>query len=131
MMMENGADEGGNMPKRSIIVISVMICLVSLLVVLGCGTGDQGPVSRVSPQDLVTAGSGDNQGGPGGGGGGQCGARIIGTSITGACVILDSGCLLVQCTDIATPGWCNTWNSSGGFFNATWYSDQTCAQLGY
>jgi hypothetical protein len=119
-------------------IMTVMLLGLILAVgVISCGGGDEANGTgnpRLNPADVTTdfarGGGTDGTGGPGQGGG-QCGAGVIGTSNTGACVILDSACLLVQCTDIATPGWCNLWNSSGGFYNATWYSDQTCAQLGY
>jgi hypothetical protein len=105
-----------------------VIMVLAALSMISCGGGDGGPLPQANPTLI-----GENGGGGGGGvgGGGQCSSGIIGSSTTGACVILDSQCLLVQCLDIATPGWCNLWNNTGGFYNATWYSDQTCAQLGY
>jgi len=106
------------MPKRSVIVISIMIGLVALLVVLGCGTGDNGPVSRVSPQDLVTAGSGGDEGGPGGGGGGATGACVMTVMSTDVCYgnLTNSICQQVASGLGTTPAWTN---------------GATCQSLGY
>lgn len=104
------------MPKRSVIVMSIMIGLVSLLIVLGCGTGDKGPVSRVSPQDLVTAG--DDQGGSGGPGGGATGACVMTVMSTNVCYgnLTNSICQQVASGLGAIPAWT---------------SGVTCQSLGY
>jgi len=117
--MENGVDEGGNMPKRSVIVMSIMIGLTSLLIALGCGTGDKGPVPRATPQDLViSGGTGTDQGGPSGPGGGG----------TGACVITFMG--TNECYGNLTNSSCQQVASSLGIPPA-WTSGATCQSLGY
>lgn len=110
------------MTKRSVIVYSMVIGLVSLS--LGCGTGDKGPVSRVTPQDLVSAGSDDNQGGPAGGGVGGSG----GGGGTGACVMRVTGTNV--CYGNLTNSSCQQ-VASGFGANPAWTNGATCQSLGY
>ena len=88
------------------VYLIIIITLASLLMLLGCGTGDKGAVSRFTPSDIVSSGSETAGGGTGGGG------------ATGACVIT-GGCY--QGIDQTTCGYI-----SGAF-----HVGQACATYGY
>ena len=103
-------DEGGSMPKIKHII--AIIALVALVLLAGCGTGDKGPVGRVSPQELVSGSSGTG-GGPGGGGTGGGGGGGV-----GACVV--SG----TCVNNLDAASCS---GAGGQLHA----GATCQSLGY
>ncbi|MDH4161099.1 MAG: hypothetical protein OEW15_00200 [Nitrospirota bacterium] len=92
------------MPK--IIYIHIVIAFVALGLLLGCGSGDKGPVGRVAPQELVSGASGTGDGLGGGGGG------------TGACVAQGA------CVNNMDAGTCV--NNGGQFYNGT-----TCQNLGF
>ena len=102
------------MPKRITVYLVVMIALASLLVVLGCGTGDKGTVPRLGASDVIDASTDTTGGGSGTGGG----------TTTGACVVLVSGSgVCYQGQSIDQP----LCSSQHGTFHA----GQTCAAYGY
>jgi len=98
------------MPTRITVYMIVIITFASLLVVLGCGTGDKGTVSRLGASDVIDAGTDTTDGGGGG--------------ATGACIILVSGSgVCYQGQSIDRP----LCSSQQGTFHA----GQTCAAYGY
>lgn len=91
------------------------VALLSLLLALGCGSGDQGGVDRISTTELVTH-SGDT-GGPGnpGGGSGACVWEFMGSAV---------------CYNGLPESGCND-SLSGGFGTMTFTANTTCQSLGY
>lgn len=94
------------MPKRITVYLIVTITLASLLMVLGCGSGDKGATPRLDVAELLSAGTDTTGGGTGGG-------------ATGACVV--TGFYCVEGIDQTTC------SSFSGVFNV----GQTCAANGY
>ena len=99
------------MPKRITVYLIVIITLASLLLVLGCGSGDKGAVSRINVAgEIISGGTDTADGGTGGGSGGG--------AATGACVITGA---CYQGIDQTT---CS-------FMSGAFHAGQTCAAYGY
>jgi hypothetical protein len=100
------------MPKRITVYLIVIITLTSLLMVLGCGSGDKGAVSRLNASEVNSGGTDTTWGGTDVGTGG------VGGSATGACVIT-GGCY--QGID----------QTSCGYLSGAFHAGQTCAANGF